>query len=773
MVGSVIGNSCFLHSPLCQFLASDSSPLPFSDTRNALCRRKKRAAMAFLLQENSKQSDICARRAILFMGFGLVPFLGTRADAVDGYVVGWNRRGRARNGRSIENTESRSQENTESMLIQENTELRTQESTKSRTEESAELGTQESAELKTQDRIPNTEQTIKENASPAPHPTFSVINSIGVLSSGVLAALYSSTTKEKATSDATIESVKNKLKEKEAAITNMEKEFESNMLKNEEARKQDFVKTNEMQQSLINRLNSANGTITNLGKQVQNERRLNQALITQVENLERNLSKSQDEKRELQIPMQEKLDSVAALQEKIRVLSSEITVKEDDLQNFDYKVVEKERECDELRSVYQKSRDQLKGLDSEIQELKGTVSKSEMELEMKNLTLKNLNKELTSLITERDESSKKLDGILKEFDEFKFSAEKKMAVDEERLGEREKQLHQVQEQLNIALDEVNKDGVLIANLTRENENLREKLDVELRTAKILEQELKITQETLQKSRNEASDLSKQLQKSRSLCSELEAEVSKVKSEFTKASESLQCEIDELKEGKESLAGELLSVKELLGEMNEKLEIMSRELAAAVQKCDSSEKELIDAHRKAEAAADALTEERKIVSSLNNELLVFETEISRNKEAQKILEADLAATSRSFGEKTQNESTLLRNLESANSTISSFEDEKNALHKSLDEQKQMNQEARKNLEYATNVVMELGKELESLEKRGKKLQHELAFAKGEILQLRSQVNASKTKENNQNQQNLEARGKPNKKVYRRRKETDNS
>lgn len=704
------------------------------------------------------------------MGFGLVPFLGTRVDAVDGYVVGWNRRGRARNRRSIEeDTESRTQENTETRT-QENTELRTQESTESRTEETAELGTQESTELKTQDRIPNAEQTIKENASPAPNLTFSVINSIGVLSSGVLAALYSSTMKEKATSYATIESVKTKLKEKEAAITTLEKKFESNMLKNEEARNKDFAKTNQMHQSLINRLNSANGTITNLGKQVQNERRLNQDLSTQVENLERNLSKSQDEKRELQILLQEKLDSITTLQEKIRVLSSDIVVKEDDLQNFDYKVVEKERECDELRSVYQKSRDQLKGLDSEIQELKDTVSKNEMEMEMKNLTFKNLNEDLTSLLTERDESSKKFDGILKEFDEFKVSAEKKMALDEERLGEREKQLHEVEERLNIALDEVNKDGVLIANLTRENENLRGKLDVELKSAKFFEQELKITQEMLQKSRNEASDMSKQLQKSRSLCSELEAEVSQVKAELTKALESLQWEIDESKEGKESLAGELLSVKELLGEMNEKLQIMSQELAAAEQKCDSSEKELIDAHRKAEAAADALTEERKIVSSLNNELLVFETEISRNKEAQKILEADLEATTRSLGEKTQNESTLLRNLESANSKISSLEDEKNALHKSLDEQKQMNQEARKNLEYATNVVMELGKELESLEKRGKKLQEEMAFAKGEILQLRSQINASKTTKNNQKQQHLEAGGKSNKKVYRRRKET---
>ncbi|XP_073286364.1 MAR-binding filament-like protein 1-1 [Primulina huaijiensis] len=763
MVGSVIGNSCFLHSPLCHFLVSESSPLPFSYPRNAVCRRKNRATMACLEKENSKHSDMCTRRAILFVGFGLVQFLGPRADAVDGYVVGWNRRGRARNRLSIEkNTESRTQENTEP---------RTQENTESRTEENTESRKQESTELETRDRIQNAEQTVKEN--PSSNPTFSVINSIGVLSSGVLAALYSSKIKEKATSDTTIESVKTKLKEKEAAISSLEKKISSKMLKIEEAQNKDFAKANEMQQTLINRLNTANCTVTSLGKEVQNEKRLNQDLSIKIENLEKNLSESQNEKRELQIQLQKKLDSIASLQEKIRMLSSDIMVKEDDLQTLDSKVTEKELECHELRSAYQKSRDELTGLDYEIQELKDTVSKNEMELEMKNSTLKNLNEELTSLITERDESSKKLVGILKEFDEFKFSAEKKMVLHEEHLGEREKQLQKIEERLNLALDEVKKDGVLISNLTQENQNLREKLDVELKSVNILEQELKIAQEMLEKSRNEASDLSKQLQKSRSLCLELEAEISKVKAEFNKARESLQREIDESKEGEESLAGELLSVKELLSEMNEKLQIMSQELAAAEQKRDSLEKELIDANRKAEATADALTEERKIVSSLNNELLVLEKKIFRNKEAQKILEADLEVTTKSLGEKTQNESTLLRNLESAYSKISSLEDEKNALHNSLDVQKQTNREARKNLEYATNVVMELGKELESLENKGKKLQQELAYAKGEMLQLKSQINASKTAENNQNQQKLEAGGKSNKKVYRRRKETDNS
>ena len=86
--------------------------------------------------------------------------------------------------------------------------------------------------------------------------------------------------------------------------------------------------------------------------------------------------------------------------------------------------------------------------------------------------------------------------------------------------------------------------------------------------------------------------------------------------------------------------------------------------------------------------------------------------------------------------------LSEDLERANAKISSLEDEKMVLYKTLTEQKNASKEARENMEDAHNLVMALGKERESLEKRAKKLEEDLASAKGEILRLRSQINSSK-------------------------------
>ncbi|KAI3463348.1 hypothetical protein Pfo_020011 [Paulownia fortunei] len=731
-MGFVTGGSSFLHSPLHHSLFSASSapctlqpPFLFSSPRNALTRRKNRAAVACLQQESPKDDNFGKRRVILYMGFAAISLLNMRAEAVEG-------------------------------LAAENTELRT-------------LDQKQEAEVRIYADYYIERQSVQRN--PSQNPFFSLLNALGFLGSGVLAALYASIKKEKATSDATIESINVKLKEKEAAITRLEKKFESELLNEKEVRNKALAKANEEKQSLVNQLELANGTIRSLGQDLQKEKRLAEEKTIQVERLEVSLHKAGAEKRELQEQLKEKLDSVAVLQERINLLSSEIKGKEDNLHNANSKLVEKERELHELSSFYQQTQDQLSGLNSEIQQLKDVLIKKEKELELKNTTLNNLNSDLTSSRAEIDESSKKLAAILKEYDHFKSSAEEKAASDAKLLGERENVLHQLEEQLKVALDDMNKNKVLISDLTYEKDNLTEMLSIELKNVKNLEQEIKITQETLKKSRDEASELAKQLQESRHLCSELEAEVSKVQAEFSKTRDSLQRDIDETKKGAELLAGELRSAKELLSKSNEVLQTMSQELAAAVQKCDMLEKELVDAHEKAESAALDLKEEKNIASALNKELKVLETQISKDKEARKSLEADLEESTKSLDEMNRNTLMLSRDLELANSQISSLEDEKDALYRSFDEQKQVSQEARENLEDAHNLVMRLRKERENLENRGKKLEEELASAKGEILRLRSQMNPSKTPVNDQHQQKVEVGSKsavPTRRVTRRRK-----
>ncbi|KAL0380436.1 UNVERIFIED_CONTAM: MAR-binding filament-like protein 1-1 [Sesamum angustifolium] len=586
-MGFATGSSSFLHHSL--FLPPSSPCIlqpPFSP-RNGLTPRKNRTAISCSQQEiTPKDEDFCKRRAILFVGFSLIPLLNMRAEAVEGIAA-------------------------------ESTEVRTLDQ---KQKQSVCLWCQQSGQGK-----------------PSQNPFLSLLNGLGFLGSGVLAALYASLKKEKAASDETIESINVKLKEKEATISFLEKKFESELLNEKEARNKALAKANEEKQSLVNQLDLANRTITSLGQDLRKEKSLVEEQTIQVEHLEVSLQKAGDEKRQLQ-QVKEKLDSVAALQERVNSLSSEIKDKDDDLQNVNSKLVEKERELSQLNSIYQQAQEQLSSLNSEIQQLKDVLQEKEKELELKNVALKNLKAELASSLAERDESHKKLDAVLKEYDQFKSSAEKKAALDAKLLGEREEALHQLEEQL--------------------------------------EKELKITQESLENSRSEASELSKQLHESRVLCSELEDKVSRIEVEFSETRDSLQREVNEVKLGAEVIDGELRSTKELLSKSNDELQMISRELADKVQRCESLEKNSI---------------------------------IPTGKQKVQLL--------------------LWRELELASSRISSIEDEKEALYRSLDEQKQVSQEARENLEDAHNLIMRLGNERDGLEKRGKETRRGISFRKG--------------------------------------------
>lgn len=534
-----------------------------------------------------------------------------------------------------------------------------------------------------------------------------------------------------------------KLKDKEAAITSLKKRIEAELLNEKETREKALARANEEQQTLANLLKLATDTINNLVQELQREKRVVEQLTVRVDDLEVSVREAGDEKTELQNQLKEKLNSVAVLQERINLLYSEIKNNEDTLCLLDSKLADKERELNQLRCLYQQLEDPLTILNSEIKELKDLLLKNEEELELKNEMIHKLNADLTSSLFDKEESSKKLDAILKEYNQFKLSTEEKSTSDSKLLGETELKIHQLEEQLKLSVDELCRNKVLISDLTQENNNLKEMLTIEQKNAKNLGQELKTAQHTSEKSRDEASNLAEELQQSRNLCSELEAELSKLQAEFSEATKSLLRDIDEEKQVSKALAGELTSAVELLSKSNEKLQILSQESAAALRKSESLEKELVVAHAKAESAAVDLKEEKKITSSLNKELKVLETQLFKDKEARRSLESDLEETSKSLDEMNRAALMLSSELELANSRIPKLEDERETLYRSIYEQKQTSQEARENLEYAHNLVVRLGDEKEKLVKRGQKLEEEVAFAKGEILRLRSQMNSSET------------------------------
>lgn len=656
--------------------------------------------MACMQSENQKESDLCSRRTILFVGFSVLPLLNSRASAFEGL-----------------STDSQGQRQKE-----------------------------------------ETEQTIQGSEG---NPFLSLVNGLGVVGSGVLGSFYALARNEKEVSDATIESMEKKLKDKEDAFDSMKKQFEYQLRNEKEDRNKIIRREGEERAAMFNELKAAKVTAMTLDQGLQKEKNLTEELKFENKGLQNDLMRMEENKKKLQEELKEKLDLIQVLQEKIALLTTEIKDKEASLLSSTSKLAEKESEIDRLSSMYQQSQDQLINLTSEIKELKDEVQKRERELELRRVSEDNLNVQLNSLLLERDESRKELHAIQKEYSEFKSNSEEKVASDAKLLGELEKRLHQLEEQLGTALGEVSKNEVLIADLTQEKINLRRMVDAELDNVNKLKQEIEVTMESLEKSRSEVSDVTVQLEQSRDLCSKLEAEVSKLQMELEETRTSIQRNVDETKQGAELLAAELTTTRELLKKTNEEMHTVSNELALVSENRDSLQAELVDVYKKAEHAANELKQEKNIVATLEEELKFLESQITQEKELRKSLEEELEKATESLDEMNRNVLALAEELESANSRMSSLEDEKEVLQKFVSEQKQISQEARENLEDAHSLVMKLGKERESLDKKAKKLEDEMAAAKGEILRLRSQINSVKAPV--ETEENVEAGEKEKEKV----------
>ncbi|RAL44069.1 hypothetical protein DM860_014990 [Cuscuta australis] len=672
----------YLHPPL---LSLSSSPLILAP-RNAQQNRKKLRPAAALVQAETKNDGVFRnRRMILFTGISFLPLLQLRARALEEPLA-------------------------------------------------------DSPELKATDEEPEVEQrTIQ--GSESQNPFLFLLNVIGLCGSGVLGGLYVLARKDKAKTDASLDSIRGEMEEKEATIVSMEKRVESELLKEKEERIKQQKKASEDQQVLLNRLCSANSTINDLEREVQNEKKFVEDLKIAKHRLEGDLRKAGEEKNKLEAELKDKLGSIEVLHERMNLLSMEVKDNEEKLEKSRTLLTEKEAELQELSSLYQQSQSKLQDLTSEKNELKDEILKNERGLELKNAEVHSLEVQLNSLVVERNELKEKHDAIKNDYNNLKLTTENKAASDAQLLEEHLQRLQQLQEQLVIASDEVNRNKELITDLTLEKVDLKKALDEEIDAAKNLEHELHIAQGNLENSRNETHDLKNQLEQSRDLCSRLEAEVTRVRSDIVETTEALQKNIDETRRGAELLASDLTATKELLRKANEEVQIITQELVSVSDTRDNLQKELVDVYKKAESAAYDLKEERNVVANLNKELQVLETQMLRDKEAHKSLEADLEEATKSLVEMNQNATVLSKDLELSMSTISLLEDEKQMLRKSLVEQKQVSQEAQENMEDAHNLVMRLGKERENLERRGKKLEEELASAKGEILRLRSQMNSS--------------------------------
>ncbi|XP_048597021.1 MAR-binding filament-like protein 1 [Brassica napus] len=165
--------------------------------------------------------------------------------------------------------------------------------------------------------------------------------------------------------------------------------------------------------------------------------------------------------------------------------------------------------------------------------------------------------------------------------------------------------------------------------------------------------------------------------------------------------------------------------------------------------------------------EKLAEERR-----NSEVLAKELAVEKDllKKARDELEVEEAV--KSLDEMNKNTSILTKELEKMNTHVSSLEDEKEVLQRTLEEANKASKEAKENMEGAYSFLMSLRKERGVIEKKVKKLEEDLGSAKGEILRMRSQSKSVKAVNSTEDEEKSDDKVTA-KKVVRRRKSSTSS
>ncbi|XP_008793446.2 MAR-binding filament-like protein 1 isoform X2 [Phoenix dactylifera] len=577
----------------------------------------------------------------------------------------------------------------------------------------------------------------------APDNSFvSLLNGLGIVGSGVLGALYATSQKEKTDMESTFESMKTKLGENEATISSLKENFGKRLLNEQEKQKKQVTRFKEEEASLLNHLASANGTIAGLRQEVQSQKQLAENLKAQIGQLEGSIAQTEADKKMLEAKLKEKMDIIDVLQDRVSLISLEINDKEKSIEDLKLSLSEKESECKNLSSIIDHTKEDLAQANSTIEQLKEEIFKTREELTSKISSIDSLSEKNHLLHTENNNYQRKFDDLIKEYNDFKSTSEKKAALDSKVLSEKDEQLHQVEEKLNLALGEASNYRSMITELSKERDDVKALLEREVNGMNKLKDEFRIAQDTLEASRLVASNLTKELEVAKKSHEELVSKVSNIQDEFHESKKLLINDLDEAKSTSKLLSDELVSIKEVLKRSEEELSVTSSELKAVMEDRERLKKELLEIYKKLETTVRELKEERKVVATLNRELEVLGKQIQRDSEARRALETDLDEATRSLDEMNKSALLLSGELENTNSRNTSLEAEEEMLVKSLTEQKNLSKEAQENIEDAQNLITRLGSEREILEKRSKRLEEELASAKGEILRLRRQISISK-------------------------------
>uniref|UniRef100_A0A0A9CZ61 MAR-binding filament-like protein 1-1 n=1 Tax=Arundo donax TaxID=35708 RepID=A0A0A9CZ61_ARUDO len=429
------------------------------------------------------------------------------------------------------------------------------------------------------------------------------------------------------------------------------------------------------------------------------------------------------------------------LHDKVNLLSQEVNDKEEYIRELSSSLSAKEGDYQNLNVLYNQTKENLQQANSQIQKLEKDVLADKEDLKSKISLIDSLNEKLQTLYTERSEAEEKISALTREYAELKTISEEKASHNSELLFEKDGQLNQLEEKLSAALSDSSKNRTIITELNNELDTTRTMLDNEVGSRNFLSELVQSTEEALRDSRNEVFKLTEELNEVKRSNRDLITQISKLTDEASEVKQALGNKIVEAESVSATLSDELASVREILKKSHEELEVTSNQLVSVTEAHGDLNKELLDAYKKLESTTNELVKERKINATLNRELEALVKQSVIESEARRALQVDLDEATKSLNEVNESTLSLSKQLESTNSRISAIKEEKEMLSKVLEEQKKSTVEAQENMEDAQNTIKRLGTERESFEMRSKKLEDELATAKGEILRLRRHISTS--------------------------------
>ncbi|KAJ1261987.1 hypothetical protein BS78_09G071700 [Paspalum vaginatum] len=570
-----------------------------------------------------------------------------------------------------------------------------------------------------------------------------LLNAIAVIASGVFAGLLGTSRQEKKAFQSTISSMETKLVENEAAMSLLRENYEKRILDEQAELKKQTRKFQEEAASLQVQLASSRGTVTSLTEEVQREKELVGQLNLEIERLKRSIAEAEEDKHVSEGKLKEKMKTLNVLHDKVNLLSQEVNGKEEHIRELSSSLSAKEKDYQNLNVIYNQTKANLEQANSQIKQLEKDVRTDKDDLKSKASLVDSLNKKVQTLYTEKGEAEEKIRALMSQYTDLKTASEQRASRDSELLFQKDNVLSQLEEKLSAASSDSSKYRKKIAELSNELETTRTMVDNEVVARKSLSDLVQSTEEELRDSRNEVFKLSEELDEVKRSNQDLMAQISKLADEASEMRQAVANKIEEAESVSAALSDELASVKEVLKGSQEELEVTSNQLLSVSKAHADLNKELLDAYKKLESTTNELVKERKINATLNRELEALVKQSVIESEARKTLLVDLDEATRSLNEVNGSTLSLSKQLETTNSKISAIKEEKEMLTKALEEQKKSTAVAQENMEDAQNTIKRLGTERESFETRSKKLEDELATAKGEILRLRRQISIAES------------------------------